>query len=101
MAEVMARWGRIAVFPNVHHAQWVSQCSEGACADAIASCFLRGEQVKDAVTGKMVPLSELESEQEKAARKIRNMNRTDAQTGALFAQAISLRHAPTLDVSSD
>lgn len=44
-------------------------------------------QVKDVVTGKMVPLSTLETEQEKAAKKIRNMNRTDAQTGALFAQA--------------
>jgi hypothetical protein len=85
----MAQWGRGAVFSSDSHVLWQFRCSEGVEIDTSAPFCGRGTlQVKDAVTGKMVPLSVLESEQDKAARKIRNMNRTDAQTGALFAQAI-------------
>ena len=84
----MARWGRGAVFSSDNHVLRQFRCGEGVEVDTSAPFCGRGTlQVKDAVTGKMVPLSVLESEQDKAARKIRNMNRTDAQTGALFAQA--------------
>ena len=88
MAGAMARWGRGAVFSSDNHVLRQFRCGEGVEVDTSAPFCGRGTlQVKDAVTGKMVPLSVLESEQDKAARKIRNMNRTDAQTGALFAQA--------------
>jgi len=47
-------------------------------------------QIKDVATGEMVPLSQLEKEQEAAKVKLQNMNRNDASTGALFSQASSL-----------
>lgn len=43
-------------------------------------------QIKDAITGELVPLSKLEEEQKKAAEKMMNMNRTDATTGTVLHQ---------------
>jgi hypothetical protein len=51
--------------------------------------FLAGEgelMVRDATTGKLVPLSELEDELKKAEEKIRNQSRSDASTGICWWQ---------------
>jgi hypothetical protein len=51
--------------------------------------FLAGEgdlMVRDATTGKLVPLSELEDELKKAEQKIKNQTRSDASTGICWWQ---------------
>ncbi len=51
--------------------------------------FLAGEgelMVRDATTGNLVPLSELEEELKKAEQKIKNQSRCDASTGICWWQ---------------